>query len=85
MAAIVMKYNGDDNITTLTAYLDGQKVASRSFNGKVLPFQARDQYTLVGRNTRRGYAFKGYVDELSVFKNAWTDKEIEAAYEIGQR
>jgi len=46
-------------------------------------FNAADSYTLIGRKSTNGGYFRGYVDEVQIFKRALTEKEIKTFYDIG--
>jgi len=50
---------------------------------KPVEFVANENYTLIGRRASNGSYFRGYIDEIEIFKRALTAKEIETFYKVG--
>lgn len=46
-------------------------------------FVAAESYTLIGRRVSNGAYFRGYIDEIEIFKRALTPREIEDFYKVG--
>lgn len=46
-------------------------------------FIADESYTLIGRRVSNGAYFRGYIDEIEIFKRALTAREIETFYKVG--
>ena len=50
---------------------------------EVVEFVAEESYTLIGRRVANGAYFRGYIDEIEIFKRALTAREIETFYQVG--
>lgn len=86
LAALVI----DNSDKKVRMYIDGQEVYSKVIKPKkikkeIIPteFTASETYTLIGRRERNGAYFRGYIDEIEIFKRALTQKDIKNFYDIG--
>lgn len=63
------------------------KVKKKAKKVKDLPkveFIAPENYFLIGRRTKKGGYFRGYIDEIEIFRRALKPNEIKNAYEMGK-
>jgi len=86
LAALVI----DNSENLVKMYIDGEEVYSKAMKIKkvkkqIIPtsFNAEEPYTLIGRKEKKGAYFRGYIDEIEIFKRAFTKKEIKDFYEVG--
>ena len=81
----------DNSQKEIRMYLDGKMIYSKEIKTKgksqeqTADFTASEQYTLIGRRTKNGGYFRGYIDEIEIFKRALTPAEIKQFYEVGSR
>jgi prepilin-type N-terminal cleavage/methylation domain-containing protein len=70
-------------------YIDGKQVYSKAIkmknnkNPKPVDFVSNVPYTIIGRRGTRGAYFRGYIDEVDIFKRALTEHEMKQFYEVG--
>jgi len=89
LAALVI--NNSEKLVKM--YIDGEEVCSKNMNVKPqkdessqeqpIEFAATETYTLIGRRASAGAYFRGYIDEIDIFRRALSEKEIKDFYEIG--
>ena len=86
MAALVF----DQSNNLVKMYLDGEKFSEQAIrrprdirNDVKVGFESSLPFLIGARNGGRR-PFRGYIDEVEVFKRAFTDREIRAAYDMGK-
>ena len=79
MAALVI----DNDNNTVTGYLNTEKVSKSRTpkNDKLRPLEDVGLY--IGRRKRNGKYYTGFIDEIEIFRRAFSEKEIKAFYEMG--
>jgi len=86
----------DNSEKLVKMYIDGKEVYSKKIKKKKIKFKkgkppqiqptdftASESYTLIGRRVKKGAYFRGYIDEIDIFKRALTQKEIKKFYDVG--
>lgn len=86
LAAMVI----DHATNSIKSYLDGQLYSEKTLlrpkevdKGKTVGFVS-DVPFLIGARYGKGGAFRGYIDEVEVFRRALKDSEIRDAYDMGK-
>ena len=81
----------DNSDKMIRMYYDGKefyskKISLKKKKGKLLPFQvvAPQNYFTIGRRANKGGYFRGYIDEIEIFRRALKPNEIKNAYETGK-
>ena len=73
----------DNENNTVTGYLNTEKVSQSMTprNDKLRPF--KDVGLYIGRRKRNGKYYRGFIDEIEIFRRALSEREIKAFYEMG--
>lgn len=76
---------------TVKIFLDGKELYTKKMKVKkrkkqilINEFIAPEDYFLIGRKPQKGAYFRGYIDEIDIFRRALKPNEIKNAYEIGK-
>ena len=82
IAAVAARNESDPAASQLIVYLNGRKVASAPFDGTIGRFEGEglgvgDSVSIAGAGSR----YKGYLDDLAIWKRPLGEKEIRAHYE----
>ena len=75
----------DRKTQSMTSYLNGEVVSKTPFkiyDGEISDFSSNNNIFL-GRASEQGVPFKGYIDEVQMFRSAFTKKEMQEAYSSG--
>ena len=81
----------DNSNKRVQMYLDNKMIYSKEIKAnnnnkkQTADFTASENYTVIGRRARRGGYFRGYIDEVEIFKRALTPSEIKQFYDVGSK
>ena len=78
---VAMVIDNDNN--TVTGYLNTEKInqSKKPKNDKLRPLEEAGLY--MGRRKRHGQYYRGFIDEIEIFRRALSEREIKAFYEMG--
>ena len=73
----------DNENHTVTGYLNTEKVSQSKTpgNDRIRPYENVGLY--IGRRKRHGKYYRGFIDEIEIFRRAFSEREIKAFYEMG--